>query len=263
MTPEQLRLKHEHWIFAAEELIRFDEVELAQKLLSLVPAHYRDFEVKEIEELKSKILAARITPHAYIHGGCDAQVSVEQADANIEGLLRGKILLKEMQAFVPHGTVPHIVDLGPGEYWVPIGLSRRGFVFTYCPIGMDINASSAAADLIKDVLDYEPPKDRPAIFVAHEVIEHMSHPQDLSIEALRYCGKWPEYVHLSTPLYTFNAGYKMWDKPLGLPHLRAYTPREFIASAQSIFPGYNWEYESDAIQSLRGYKVGGPILGDK
>ena len=253
--PNPLNIKP--WLEAAEELIRFDEPERALKILELVPAHYRDFEDDQIRVLKADILRAMITAHAYRTSGLDQNVSEGQAEVNITGLLRGRIILEEMRKL----TNPHIVDVGPGEYWVPIGLLKAGHTFTYNPVSMDEEAAAQAEPLIKGVLQYEP-QDRPTMFIAHEIIEHLPSTQDLPIEALRHCGKWPEYVHLSTPLYCFDNRPKEWNKLCGLPHLRAYTPREFIAEAQKLFPGYNWEYRTDYVQSVRGYRVGGAILND-
>jgi hypothetical protein len=246
-------------IDAARELIRFDEVERALVVLNQVPALHRDYPIPEVEELKTQIQAARITSHGYMSANADSAVSLDAADWCMNNLLRAKILLKEIDLL--KGNNPHIVDLGPGEYWVPLGLSKRGYDFTYKPISLDVKAAATAKDLMRNV-NYQdlPAEGQPIVFVAHEVIEHLPHTADLAIEALRFCKRWPDYVHLSTPLYTYDMGVRPWNHMYGLPHLRAYTPREFIAEAQSIFPGYNWEYESDVIQSLRGYKIGGAIL---
>lgn len=254
----QTPLDHRLWLEAAKELIRFDEVERALQLLELVPALYRDQPVPEIESLKTQIRAALITPHAYLTSGLDSNVTIDAAITNIQSLLRGKIVLKEVQA-TPN---MHIVDMGPGEYWLPIGLSKLGFFsFSYQPLAFDQGAEAQSRELIKE---HVRPKQsgQPTLFCCHEVIEHLPSTQDITVEALRHCGGWPDFVHLSTPLYTFNTThyFEEWNKPCGLPHLRAYTPREFIREADKLFPGYNWEYATDAIQSLRGYKTGGPIL---
>lgn len=258
MPPSEYALKYEHWITAANELIRFDEIERALQLLELVPAIYRDQPIPEIEALKTQIRAALITPHAYLTSGLDSDVTVDKAKANIQGLLRGQIVIKEMQG----NDWVHIVDMGPGEYWLPIGLDALGFRFTYWPLAFDQSAQKAAAKLLGTWVRSDTEPDRKTLFCCHEVIEHLPSTQDITIEALRHCGGWPDFVHLSTPLYTYDCShtFEQWNKPCGLPHLRAYTPREFLREADKLFPGYNWEYATDAIQSLRGYKTGGPIL---
>lgn len=254
------RLAFDHWIAAALELVRNDEVERALKLLDLVPAFHRDNPIPELEQLKKEIRAALITPHAYLTSGLDSDVSVEKAVATIQGLLRGRVLLRELKA---RSGTPHIVDMGPGEYWVALGLKELGFEFTYHELAFDQNAATAF-EMLVPAISREKKKGAQTIFLCHEVIEHLPSTDDITIEALRHCGGWPDFVHLSTPYYCYDPTHTrdQWNKPCGLPHLRGYTPREFIAEANRLFPGYNWEYCTDAIQSLRGYKTGGSILGE-
>ena len=115
MLPDSnYELQHTHWLEAAKELIRFDEVEKAQALLGLLPAIYRDHPIADIQALKKDILAALITPHAYLTSGLDAKVEQKQAVATIQNLLRGQLLIKEVAV---HSGL-HLVDMGPGEYWV-------------------------------------------------------------------------------------------------------------------------------------------------
>lgn len=252
-------LKFQHFIEAAKELIRFDEVERALVLLEQMPAPYRDNPFPEIEALKRDIKAALITPHAYMTASLDQDVTIEGARNNVLYMLRGKILVKEMDNL--KGKHPHIVDVGPGEYWAPLGLNELGYKFSYYPVAMDTIARAKATPLLMGI-PAQRQEGAPTVFVAHEIIEHLPSTQDLVIEALRHCGGWPDYVHLSTPCYTYDVQEKNWNRPNGLPHLRAYTPNEFIAEARKLFPGYNWEWKADQIQSLRGYKVGPGILGE-
>jgi hypothetical protein len=257
-------LKSQGFIDAALELVRFDEVERALVVLEQMPGLYRDHKLPEIEDLKRRIRAALITPHAYMSAELDQDVTVEGAKNNIHHLLRGKALAKEVGLLNAQKIYPHIVDVGPGEYWVPIGLEEAGYTFTYNPVAMDRVAASLAAPLIQRVKYTEPGNliSCPKIFLAHEIIEHLPSTDDLVIECLRHCGEWPDYVHMSTPRYTYDVQEKNWDRPCGLPHLRTYTPQEFLLEAHRLFPGYNWEIAADIIMSVRGYKKGGPILGE-
>jgi hypothetical protein len=115
---------------------------------------------------------------------------------------------------------------------------------------LEKNAKSAAHDRIASVLVDKDPTDKPIWFVAYEIIEHIWNPTDLAGMAWR-CATTPERIYLSTPQYTFGRGHKTWrvDKQ---PHLRTYTPREFIDTAQNLFQGYNWEYINDPVMVLRG-----------
>lgn len=255
MSNELYALNWKPWIDAAKELIRFDEVERALSVLENVPAVYRDNPIEEIEKLKRDIKAACITAHAYMSSTLDADVTVEKAVSSIEHLLRAKVLDLEVRLLNEAGETPHIVDLGPGEYWAPIGLKSKGRKFSYKAIAMDSLAAQKAKPLMEGIPDTKA-DGAPTVFVANEVIEHLPSPGDLAIEALRYCGDWPDYVHISTPRYTYDCAHKDWNKPCGLPHLRAYTPKEFILEVGEIFPGYSWEYTADLIQSVRGFRIG-------
>lgn len=255
-------LKIQPFIDAALELIRFDEVERALVVLNQMPGMHRDFLLPEIEDLKRRIKAALITPHAYMTASLDQDVTVEGALNNIHNLLRGKALAKEVGLLNAQGINPHIVDVGPGEYWAPIGLEKTGYHFTYHPVAMDEVAARRAKELIARVTTDKPPQGSTKIFVAHEIIEHLPSTQDLVIECLRHCGDYPDYIHMSTPRYTYDVQEKNWDRPNGLPHLRTYTPQEFLLESQRLFPGYNWELKNDVIMSIRGFKKGGSILGE-
>lgn len=259
LSQQELELKYEPWLLAAEELIRFDEVERALTLLNQLPAIYRDNPIPAIEQLKMKIKRALVTPHAYMSAALDQDVDPEHAKRNIRWLLRGRILEEEVRLLNKAGKTPHIVDVGPGEYWAPLGLQTWGYQFSYKAVAMDKVAAGKAEPHLSSIAS-ERKAGEPTIFIAQEIIEHLPSPQDLVTEALRYCDGWPDYVHLSTPCYTFSCGPKDWDKLCGLPHLRAYTPREFMQEVTTLFPGYRWEFKTDAIQSMRGFKVGEGIL---
>ncbi len=237
-------------------LVEGDEVERALLVLDNLPAFYRDNPPINVQKLRQDILSSMVTAHAYMSATMDSEVIPERADWELENLLRGKLVRCEVERYIKRGFHPHIVDVGPGEYFVPIALDRLGYDFTYKPLAMDQKAQRAALPFTeKHVSAGDPSKEKAQIFLALEVIEHIASPRELAVEALRHCGRWPDRVHLSTPCYTFDgrAG-KDWRKKDGLPHLRAYTPREFIREAESIFPGYQWEMYNGQIMSLRGQR---------
>lgn len=238
-------------------LVEGDEVERALIVLDNLPAFYRDNPPLKIQKLRQDILSSMVTAHAYLSATMDADVLPERADWELENLLRGKLVRAEVERYIKRGFHPHIVDVGPGEYFVPIGLDRLGYEFTYKALAMDQKAASAARSFTEK---HEGPgpqdKETAQIFLALEVIEHIASPRELAVEALRHCGRWPDRVHLSTPCYTFDGRKdKAWRKLNGLPHLRAYTPKEFVREAESIFPGYHWSMYPETIMSLRGQRI--------
>ena len=233
-----------------EELIRFDEVERALLVLENVPAFERDNPPPNLAFLKKQILGAICTVNAYTEDCLDQEVDLT-AGKIIKEQLRGILVKEEVERYNRLGLTPHIVDMGPGEYGIPIGLKEQGYKFTYKPISCDIKARCRANDLLCDVMTEAK---GPQIFLGLEIIEHLHQPTDLVTEALRNCGGYPERIHLSTPCYTFDIGPKNWRKKSGLPHLRAYTPREFTSKANELFPGYTWQLYQGNILSLRGLR---------
>jgi hypothetical protein len=237
-----------------ESLIHMDEVERALLVLDNVPAEYRDNPPENLALLRNQIVASLCTAHAYMSSGLDAKVMPEHAVPNLHHNLRGLIVEAEVKRYNAAGKIPHIVDVGPGEYWIPIGLLQLGFRFTYWDIAFDSGTQAAAHPMLGSVRQPKASPEQPQIFLGLEIIEHLPSPMDLGVECLRHCGKWPERVHLSTPHYTYDTREKDWRKPCGLPHLRAYTPLEFLDSAKKIFPGYEWQIYSSNILSLRGMR---------
>lgn len=240
-----------------ESLVNLDEVERALLVLNNLPAYYRDNVPPNLAKLRAEILASLCTTHAYMVSDLDTDLDPSVSPLWIDHTVRGQLVYREVLRYNDKGEIPHIIDVGPGEYHLPIGLKARGRWFTYESIGVDAKAKAQAAPhlealrLAKDASTW----DRPIIFVGLEIIEHLPSTQDLVIECLRYAQRWPERVHLSTPCYTYDTKPKDWRKPCGLPHLRAYTPLEFSAEAHRLFPGYKWELYPSQLTSLRGVRA--------
>lgn len=240
---------------AAEILIHSDEPERALHLLNNIPARYRDAPPPDVRRLKEEILGAMVTAHAYMTNDMDATVSVENSLHTFEALHRAKRIKEVVMKLNADGHIPHIVDMGPGEYWLPIGLEHLGARFSYHDIGMLGRTARQARELISAHLFADKPASngkQKTIFCALEIIEHLPSPQDIAIEAARYCGGTPDYVFLSTPLYTYDGKDKNWNRDCGLPHLRAYTPNEFILEANKLFPGFTFSMSADEILLIEG-----------
>lgn len=234
-----------------EDLIRHDEVERALLVLDNVPALYRDQVPAKLAMLRYEIQKARYTVHAYIDSDLDATLPADDAVATLRHLLRGRLAEAEVKRYNEQNVIPHIVDMGPGGYIIPIALRELGYRFTYWDVALNARARDASRELprLERAAD-----NQPIIFLALEVIEHMPDPTELAVEAYRQCGRSPERIHLSTPLYTYDTAHADWRTAGGLPHLRAYTPAEFFLQSQRIFPGYEWAMLPDQIMSLRGQR---------
>lgn len=239
----------------AKQLVDADEVERALALLDNVPAYFRDFPPPEILEYKNKILQHMITANGYMTDNHDCNInSKEEAKFLLDHTLRGKLIQKEIAAL--QGFSVSVVDVGPGEYWIPKGVDGE---FFYKPIAMDSRVYDQALKDEDIASKMKPaPWDAVRIFVALEVIEHISNPRELAWEAAKHFqGKEPHYIHLSTPLYTYDSKPKDWASHK-LPHLRAYTPREFIFEAQRLWPHYEWQFHPSDVMSLRGIHPSAP-----
>lgn len=238
----------EPFLEAADILCKLDEPERALKLLDNLPGYYRDFPPDEIKALKLDIQKALLTPHAYASVDHDSEVG--RHTELMEGTNRGAWVKQSVEQYNELRRVPHVVDMGPGEYWLPIGLFNRSYRFTYHDIALLQRTGRQARETVPGYVWQPNPKDdQPIIFVAFELIEHLADVQEIALEAARHCGRLPDKVFLSTPLYTY-AEQKDWRKCQ--PHRRTYTPAEFIYAAHSLFQGYKWELQTDALMTLKG-----------
>lgn len=224
-----------------EELIRQDELERALLVLDNVPAEQRMVPPPELKEMRRQVLLRCETTREVIESPHDVLHTKDEAACFLAATLRGQLLLQEVKRYNAAGRIPHIVDYGPGPYFVPTGLREHQCSFTYWDLGVNKLAQQAARETIPE-LKAEADAERPVIFLALEVIEHLHEPRDLAVECVKHCGpNGADVIHLSTPLCTFA------EIPRAVPwqertmhHLRAYTPQEFLLAADQLFPGYHW-----------------------
>lgn len=235
----------------ANELVRADEVERALWVLDNLPAYYRDFVPGEVIDLKNEILKRIGTPSSYKRNQSDLNVASDNFKT-VEDSLRSRLIRTEVKLMNDEGLMPHIIDYGPGEYWLPIMLKHYGLKFTYQPIYLHDEAFKKALPLFRDA--YLPSfdgKDRPVVYVACEIIEHLWNEEDILAEMLGNHGNC-DVVHISTPKYTFDTStfdWKTYRKDLG--HLRAYTPSEFTAKVTEMFKWYHPMFYDHTIMHMR------------
>ena len=239
-----------------EALVEGDDVELALKALDHVPAILRENPTPAMLKMRKDITQSLYTANLYKNMNADPECMGEGAAAWVSTTLRGALVYDEVQRFNSQAKRPHIIDFGPGEYLVPLALKELGANYTYEPIYMDERAFHSYTRHPSFTSDAALP-DEPTIFLAMEIIEHLPNIHEMATECLiRTQGVYPEQVHLSTPGYTFDGRRKDWRKTGGLPHLRAYTRKEFMGAAESVFPGYDWSLYFSPIMSLIGKRRG-------
>lgn len=238
----------------AEKLVVAEETELALKLLECIPGYFRDNMPSQIYNLKKEIKAKRFTVSDYAtNPGDDVDLKKDYVQ-NILALARGKVIYEKLLKANAQNIIPHIVDFGPGDYWMALGLNRMNLKFTYQPIGVHSNAMSTAKEELEALWCTRPVKDRENWFVAYEIIEHLAYVDEIRDQYDRIEGEVSR-VFLSTPMYTFSAGNPVWREK-GIPHLRTYTPQEFYRVTQELFREFNFEFTPDPVMVLAGHKKG-------
>jgi hypothetical protein len=250
------------FIDAANILVAADEPMRALKLLDEVPGYYRDNPDPQMTSLKEKILSLLATPAFYATNPYDTLVREEVAEHVVDSLVRGVLIRDDVKRFNDQGLTPHIVDLGPGEYWLPIGLKKKGLQFTYHDVGLCKEAQDKAYVFIKDRVRETQSPGQPVIFVACEIIEHMHHEEDIAVEYHRLKAN-ADVIHISTPKYTFDIRKSQldWEKKGDLGHLRTYTPKEFFDVVSKMFPQHQFViYEKNAPDPETGEQLHLPVM---
>jgi len=233
----------------AEELLRADETERALWLLDNLPAFYRDHIPKRVVDLKNEVLSRITTSQFYSKASIEDNLDMNN-ETKMEDTLRGRLILKDALWFNSQDIRPHIIDYGPGEYWLPIMLNQHKIEFTYEPIFLNIKAHEKIKPWLEKNISQFPDSNTSKIFVACEIIEHLWRESDIKTEMLAH-GGLADLVHISTPKYSFDTTCSDWRTKKELAHLRAYTPREFQNILTNLFPEYQALYFDHKVMHAR------------
>lgn len=228
------------YLDAVEMMIASDEVERAFHMLDNMPAYYRDNQPDRAVEIRSSLHKQLFTPTQYK----DADDECEKIDPDKFNYWPGRasVVASILEHIKDSGKAANIMEIGPGSFWLPFVLRKAEFSFTY-----------EYQSLTKRELPFEKPKgDEVNIFIAFELIEHLSNELEIYQSYLKF-KKTADYVLLSTPLYTCGAVNKNWREH-SLGHLRTYTPHELLEKANKMFIGYNWKMFLDNTIVLIGEK---------
>jgi hypothetical protein len=217
----------------ADALCQYDDPFRALEMLKLLPGHFRQWEPEKVRALRLEIERAIVTPATYAEGFLDTKGTYEDAMAGWKSLPRARLVQEEVKMANAIGLVPHIVDQGPGHFWLPIGLLSEGLKFTYKPVGLDRVQFELSKPHIESVM-VEPAADAPVFYTAFEIIEHLFDTKELAYESLRSSPKRPSVVFVSTPHGCFDCRSEAW-RTRGMGHVRTYTQREFVLEMERVF----------------------------
>lgn len=252
---EMVNFNLQCFLDCANELLRADETERALHLLDNLPAYYRDHKPREVIELKREAMARLAT--ASFYATSRGYELTAPPDSYLRGAesLRGIMIAQEIKTLNENDLMPHVLDLGPGEYWLPQMLNHKGLLFTYEPIFVNHPSHDQyQKSFAKNFLVYkqDPPEvDRPKILFAGEIIEHLWNESEIRFEMERHMGL-ADVVHISTPAYTFDYECIDWRSKGDIGHLRAYTPSEFQTTVWKMFPEYATQVYVSQILHARG-----------
>lgn len=237
-------------------LIGADEVHRALDLLANLPGNWRNQPPEWVREIRNAIIAKKGTATFYKNNIWDAEINPQRAMECLKGMLRGQLIEADVKSFTDQKLIPHIVDLGPGEYWLPIALHMAGYAFTYHDEGLHEGARQKAHEHLVGHVSKNPWDEKaPVIFVACELIEHLDDPRDILSAQLRHAPT-ADIIHISTPLGTYDTSNqrKNWRDFGDLGHLRTYTQEEFQGTIEEMFPDYVWQPYLSQPQHMRGTK---------
>lgn len=224
------------YLSVVEMLISSDEVERAFRMLGNMPAYYRDFPPARALEIERSLHRQLFTPTQYAMADRDGH-GLDKDTIGQYWPGRAQVLGAKIKELNDQGIKPNLMEIGPGTFWLPYSLRLKKLDFTY------EYQSLTHRELDPLPFDKPPEKSGVNIFVAFELIEHLSNENEIFQAYLKF-NKDAKHVLLSTPLYTWGGGMKEWrDNALG--HLRTYTPKEFMDKAQEMFVGFDWTCVAD------------------
>lgn len=272
LPPDFGRPKHfdvDKFVETVEMFVNSDEVIIGLKMLEQLPGYYRDNMPKQIIDLKKNILNKIVTVRDYINYDGETYDKANEWEIKLHGkenlpeglhdfyrmyfcFPRSPITIDTIKKYNESDFIPHVVELGPSNYWLPYGLAKEGLKFTYEPITIN---QTAEKDHLPRISQYQKgaADHQPVIFVCFETIEHLWHPDDIYHYYARQ-GIDASVILMSTPKYTLLGGDDRKMERPNIEHLRTYTPTELLGFAQRHFQGYSWEYYDAEMMVIKGFK---------
>lgn len=224
----------------AQSIVDSDNVVGAMKLIDeCLPAYYREHKQDLIELWRANAWKKVATIRDYSTGE-GKPIDLDAAAREFNGSLRFQALKEVVERWCSQRRPPFILELGPGEYTLPIGLRSIGASFSYKPIGITHKIPEHAFEHIKEVYKETPDFHQPVIFVCYEMIEHLFHPTDIYNY---YCRENlnAEHVMISTPHGALGGGWRRSNEEM-IAHVRDWTPQELKDFVKRYWPHLDQQF---------------------
>jgi len=246
----------EHALETVRQLVSADEVITALELLDKFPAFYRENPTTSMILCKENIYRKIATIQDYYKGEwIDIDVDNIVKEYDTPRYMRCKVVEQLVEFWNKQERIPYICELGPGQYWTPIGMKSKGLRFTYKPITITGGVLHQAIDYLGSQLVTQPEFNQPHIFVCMEVIEHMFNLGDVYNYYYKE-GLNAEHVVISTPKFCLGGGYKR-DHADMIAHVRTFTTDEFMSFCKKGWPQLSWQYLDGETQIGIGSRING------
>ncbi len=242
-------------IKAIEQLIRADELQMALKMLDMVPGWWRDSYPEELSRIKRIIYRQTYDQIEYAtddeEADCPREMGEQQWDSPYM-YPRAEIISQIVKKYNSEGRTPWIFDLGCSHGNLPLGLIKSDHRFYYKGAGMNHRIIEKLKEWVGAVWNEKPLLGEPTILYCTEVLEHAFNSHDIVHSSYKPGIEWDQIL-LSVPLYCLGHGLPDWEtRRLG--HVRNYTPQEFLEFASKSWPGYSWMLYKSASMVLVGTK---------
>jgi hypothetical protein len=249
MNTQRHEQAHSALLNYVKHLAGLDEPLLALKVLQeYCPAFYRDNPTDEIKKLQRIISSQLFTMEDYYSNDGDFIKEHDHAQI-VDNLTRGQVIASYIDHMNSIGIKPIIFDLGPGDFWLPLGLKKKGLNFSYQYEGVCAEASNMfEAEAAKLGLHIDTTPKAAHCFIACEIIEHLFDPIYIRQRQLLMAPVCNAVI-LSTPKYCYDGVDIEIEKQ---QHFRVYTPKEFIEEARKIFPEFHWSLVDSEVMVVIG-----------
>lgn len=229
-------------IIAVEQLIASDEIEMALKLMDMLPSWHRTNYPDELTRMKKILYENLYDPYEYSSDSDEAGWTKEDAEKQFGTAYtypRAEILRDVVLHYNAKNMTPWICELSTSHGLLPLGLQREGHKFNFFGKNLNHPALIKLKGWLNDGVWAESPGvDQPKIFVFTEALEHAYREEDLLNSYMKLGIEFDDII-LSVPNGTLGHGLPNW-KTRRLGHLRTYNSDEFYALAKRYFKGYSW-----------------------